>query len=356
MKRYGFIYERICDIENIKAAIYNASKRKRKRPSVAKILKNVDYYAEEIRQMLVNKTYTPAPYREFTIKDGATQKERVIYCPVFYPDQIIHWALMLQIEPYIMKSMYNYTCGSIPGRGAHYGKRYLRRVLDNDRKNTKYCLKLDIRKFYPSINNEKLKEAFSRKFKDKNTLWLINAIIDSHSQGVPIGNYTSQWFANFFLQELDNLIKQELKVKYYIRYMDDMVLLGRNKKELHKARRIIAEYLASLGLTLKENYQVFRVDKRDIDFLGFRFYRHKTTLRKRNALRIRRRVKKAYKKKKITYKDAAAIISYLGWIKHSDSHYYFITYIKPYINIKKLKEVIRNESRKQFTACIRVRA
>ena len=234
-----------------------------------------------------------------------------------------------------MKSMYSHTCGSIPGRGVHYGARHLRRWLDRDRKNTKYCLKLDIKKFYPSINGDKLKEKFAAKFKDSGVLWLVNTIIDSHGAGVPIGNYTSQWFANFFLQGMDNFIKQDLRVMYYIRYMDDMVLLGRNKKELHRARKAIAEYLAPLGLTLKENWQVFRVDKRDIDFLGFRFYRHKTTLRGRNALRIRRRVKKAHKKRRVTYEDATAIISYLGWIKHSDSHKYFERYIQPFINIKK---------------------
>ncbi|MHB1152107.1 MAG: RNA-directed DNA polymerase [Eubacteriales bacterium] len=350
MKRFGYIYDKICDIDNIKKAIMCSSRGKRNRKEVKKTIENIDTAALRIQNLLITKTYRPSPYREFTVQDGATHKTRTIFCPKYYPDQIIHWALMLRIEKYLMKGAYHYNCGSIPGKGTHFGKRYVRRWLDRDRKNTKYCLKLDIRKFYPSISNEALKAAFRRKFKDRDVLWLIDIIIDSNSNGVPIGNYTSQWFANFFLEPLDHFIKEKLHVKYYMRYMDDMVLFGRNKKELHKARKAIAEFIADMGLELKRNWQVFKVDTRDVDFLGFRFYRNKTTLRRRNALRIRRRIKKIYRKGRATYKDAAAVISYLGWVKHSDSHYYYEKYIKPYIKIKKLKEVIRNENRKQFRA------
>lgn len=347
MKRIGYIYDKICDIDNIKRAILCSSRRKRNRRDVQRVLKDIDKSAEHVQKLLITQTYRPAPYHVYAVHDGATHKTRTIFCPRYYPDQIIHWALILQIEKHLKRSAYYMNCGSIPGKGVHFGKKYLRRWLDRDRKNTKYCLKLDIRKFYPSINNEALKAAFRRKFKDPDVLWLIDKIIDSCEHGVPIGNYTSQWFANFFLEPLDHFIKEKLHIKYYIRYMDDMALFGRNKKDLHRARKAIAEYISSMGLELKQNWQVFRVDRRDVDILGFRFYRHKTTLRRRNALRIRRRIKKICKKGRATYKDAAAVISYLGWIKHSDSHYYYEKYIKPYINIKKLKEVIRHESRKQ---------
>lgn len=323
-----------------------ASKKKKNRRDVQHVLKNVDYYVDEIQKMLEAETYVPAEYRIKTIFDGASQKERKIFCPQFYPDQIIHWALILQIQKYLTESAYEYSCGSIPGKGGACGKKYLRKVLDNDKKHTKYCLKLDIRKFYPSIDQTALKTAFERKFKDRKLLRLIFLIIDSVDAGVPIGNYTSQWFANFFLTPLDHYIKEELQIKYYIRYMDDMVLLDSNKRKLHKARIAISEYLNARGAELKGNWQVFRVDKRDIDFLGYRFYRNKTTIRRRTALRIRRRVAKVHKRGRVRYADAAAVISYLGWIKNSDSHNYFVKYVAPYINIKKYKEIIRNESRK----------
>ena len=312
---------------------------KRKQKRVKEIAEKIDLYAENIKQLLINKTYIPSPYVIKVIQDGASKKARTIHKPRYYPDQIIHWALMLQLQPMILKGMYKYNCGSIPGRGTSLGQKALRKWLDNDYKNTKYCLKMDISKFYPSINNHLLKDAFRRKIKDKDCLWLIDTIIDS-SQGLPIGNYTSQWFSNFFLQGLDHYIKEKLGVKYYIRYVDDLVLLGRNKKKLHTARREIAEYLTKIGLQLKNNWQVFKVNCRDIDFLGFRFFRNKTILRKRNALRIRRRYKKISKKKTLNYVDACAVISYWGWIKHSNSYNFYNKHVKSVVSIKAAKKVV----------------
>lgn len=348
MKRVGYIFEKVCDINNILQAIENASRGKKNRRIVQNVLAHKQEAAEAVRELLVKKEYTPKPYREFKIKDGASQKERIIYCPAFYPDQIIHWAIMQIVEPILQKGMYEFSCGSIPGRGVHYGKRYIERWLRRDRKNTKYCLKLDIKKYYPHINNTVLKEKFRAKIKDPNALWLIDTIIDSHKEGLPIGNYTSQWWANFYLEGLDHYIKEQLHIKYYLRYMDDMVLFCANKKILHKVRKLIAEYIQPLGLTLKENWQVFKVNSRPIDFLGFRFYHDRTTLRRRNSLRIRRRVARVYRKGKITVHDARAILSYLGWIYHSNSRTYYARYIKPYINIKNLKEIVSRESRKQY--------
>lgn len=347
MKREGHLFEKICDLDNIFRAIENAAKGKKHRRVVCNVMEHKQEAAEAIRGMLVTKQYRPKPYRTFVIKDGATQKERTIFCPAFYPDQIIHWALIQVTQTVLQRGMYVFCCGSIPGRGIGYGKRYIERWMRRDRKNTKYCLKLDIKKYYPSINQDVLKTVFRRKIKDADVLWLIDVIIDSHRQGLPIGYYTSQWWANFYLEGLDHYIKEKLHVKYYLRYMDDMVLFGRNKKELHRVRRQIAEYIAPLSLTLKENWQVFRVDSRPVDMLGFRFYRNKTTLRRKNALRIRRRISKMRKKKTIPVRDARAVLSYLGWIRHSDSRKYYAKYIRPYINIKKLKEAIRNEDRKQ---------
>lgn len=159
------------------------------------------------------------------------------------------------------------------------------------------------------------------------------------------GNYTSQWFANFYLQSLDHYIKEQLKVKYYLRYMDDMALFGRNKKELHKCRLLIDKFLHDEGLRLKENWQLFKTDSRPIDFLGYRFYRGYTTLRRNNFLRIKRRVQKIYKRKKIRLVDVQAMISYNGWLKHCDSFNYKNKYVKPYITIKKCRGVIKNASK-----------
>ena len=341
MKRVGYIYDKILDLDNLKVAIMKSSLGKRDQGRVKRIIEDIDSYALKIQTILKNKAYVPSEYTIKTIKDGAHAKERTIYKPNYYPDQIIHWALMLQIEPIISRGMYEYTCGSVPKRGTSFGQKTLRKWLDKDKKNTKYCLKMDISKFYPSVKNEILKQHFRRVIKDNDCLWLIDTIIDS-AEGLPIGNYTSQWFSNFFLQGLDHFIKEDLKVKYYIRYVDDLVLLGPNKKKLHRAKDEIAGYLISIGLSLKGNWQVFRVDCRDIDFLGFRFYRDKTILRKRNALRIRRRCRKINKKQILNYTDASAVISYWGWLKRSDSYNFYHDTIKRLVDIEKAKRTVSN--------------
>ena len=142
--------------------------------------------------------------------------------------------------------------------------------------------------------------------------------------------------------------------------MDDMVLFGRNKRKLHKVVRSIMMYLNKIGLKIKHTWQVFRFDYidrhgkrrgRDIDFLGYRFFRDKIILRKRNALKLRRQVMKIHRMKEITAHVAQSLMSRLGWLRHCNSFNFWHKYVKPYINIKKIKEVIRNESRKYHQAC-----
>jgi len=345
MKRTGNIYQKICDLENIKKAIMKASLGKRNKYFVKNITSHLDYYAIQIQKLLVSKSYKPSPYTIKTIQDGANKKERTIYKPRFYPDQIIHWSLMLQLHNIILHGMYEFTCGSVPGRGTSFGQKAIRRWLDSDYRGTKYCLKLDVSKFYPSIDIELLKGMFSKKIKDSDCMWLINTILNSVQSGLPIGNYTSQWFSNYFLQGLDHYIKEVLRIKYYVRYVDDLVLLGGNKKVLHKARIDIGKYLQSIKLKIKNDWQVFLINARAIDFLGFRFYRDHTTLRRSNALRIRRRMVKISKKGKLNFKDACAIVSYWGWIKRSDSYNFYHRYVKPFASFGDAKRKISEHAR-----------
>ena len=267
MKRVKGIYPKIVDKNNIRKAILNAAKRKRNRKNVQYVLKNIVQVTDEIYKLLKNEEFKASPYQKVKIMDGVRKKERIIYKPAFYPDQIVHWALMLQLEEILMKGMYYYNCASIKGRGLIHASKYIQKILVQDRKNTKYCLKLDIKKFYPSINKEILKRKFRRKIKERETLNLIDTIINSSEVGLPIGNFTSQWFANFFLEDFDHFIKEKLKVPYYIRYMDDMLLFHRNKKELRKIKNEIEEFLQKENLKLKENWQLFKTDSRPVDFL-----------------------------------------------------------------------------------------
>ena len=344
MKRYGHIYEKVCDKENVRAAILKASKGKRSRPDVRKILSNKEYYVELLHKRLVEESYHFSDYTPGIVCEGAARKERKIFKPNFYPDQILHWALMLQLSPIIKRGMYEFTCGSIPGRGVHYGKKYVRRWLDRDRRNTKYYLKMDIKKFYPSVNIPILLNKINRKVKDQRAIRMIDEML-SKAEGLPIGILASQWFANFYLQDLDHYIKQHLRAKYYIRYMDDMVIFGPNKRDLHHMKTCISEFLNDEKLCLKGNWQVCRLDLEPLDFMGFRFYRDKTTLRRSIMLRISRKARKINREQRVSYRDSAAMISYLGWVKHSDSFWFYKKWIATKIEIKKLKAMIRRRSK-----------
>lgn len=347
MKRTGYLFEKIADIDNIKTATRKASLGKRHQKGVQRILNNLDHYATRIHTMLLNGTYIPSPYTTKRIMDGTARKEREISKPRFFPDQIIHWAIMLQLEPIMMRGMYHYNCGSIPKRGATHGQKAIRKWLDKDRKGTKYCLKLDISKFYPTVDNSILKAKFRRIIKDKKALCLVDLIVDS-AQGLPIGNYTSQWFANFFLTDLDHFVKKHSAAKYYVRYVDDLVILGPNKRALHKLKAVLDEKLAGIKLFIKSNWQVFKTGSRPIDFLGLKFYPSHTTLRRKTALRVKRRALKIAKKGKLNQRDSAAIISYWGWIKRSNSYYFYNTHVKPYVSIQQCRKVVSSHAKANY--------
>lgn len=341
MKRIGNLYEIVCDESTIRQAIYEASRGKRRRREVQKVLANMDEYAGKIRRMLVNETFKPSPYSRETIRDGSRNKERDILKPRFYPDQIIHWCIYLAIREPFYRGMYVFSCGSIPERGVHYGKRYVKKWITQDKKNTKYYLKMDIRKFYPSVKPWRLLEKLKRKIKDQKLLRLL-ALILSMSDGLPIGILLSMILANFFMNEVDFYIKQELGAIHYIRYADDMVIFDCNKKRLHRMRRKVEERLAMEGLVLKGNWCVSRFDKEPLDFMGFRFYRDHITLRKSIMLRISRKVRKVWKKgNAVTFKDACSVLSRLGWVKHTNSYGFFIKWIRPYISIVRMKNIVR---------------
>ena len=178
MKRIGNVYAEICSYENVRKAIVNASKQKRHRKSVKIVLENLDDYARKLSEDLTNGTVKLHPYTTIFKTEGSRNKMREIHKPRFWPDQCTHWAVYNVIGPMLFKRFYKISCGSVPGRGAHYGKRIVERWIRNDRKHTKYYLKMDVRHYYPSIPNEKLKVAIRRYIKDKRLLSLLDQIID----------------------------------------------------------------------------------------------------------------------------------------------------------------------------------
>ena len=347
MKRVGHIYEKICTYENISKAIDKAVLGKRKTKECMRIINNKDYYIRQIQNMLITQTYPMSQNRYKTIV-SKTGKERHLIIPKFYPDRIIHWALCLQLEQLFMKGMYKHSIGSIPGRGGLMGKKYIERIINKDKK-AKYILKLDIKHFYPSVSHSKLKELFRTKIKDEKTLTLIYRIIDNGEEGLPIGYYTSQWFSNFYLEKLDHFIKEQLHIKYYVRYVDDMVLIDTNKRKLRKAKLAIDEFLltGNYNLEIKENYQLWKIHTRPLDFLGYRFYKDKTLLRKSIFYGFNRRLRKIKKRGYCTIARARALASLLGWFKHiSSGRDYYVNNIKPIISKRRISTIISIYDRK----------
>lgn len=269
--------------------------------------KNRDANIEKLRQMLLSKTYQTSAYSTFKVYEP---KEREVFRLPYFPDRITHHAIMNVLEPVFIQVFTANTYSCIKGRGIHKAAKDLRKALC-DEAGTHFCLKMDIKKFYPSVNHGVLKQLLRRKFKDENLLWLLDEIIDSTS-GLPIGNYLSQYFANFYLTYFDHWIKEQKAVKYYFRYADDIVILSDSKLYLHELLHDITAYLKiNLRLTVKDNYQVFPLDARSIDFVGYRFYHTHTLLRKGIKQRFARMLAKR--------KNAASIASYLGWAKHCNS-------------------------------------
>lgn len=349
MKRKGYIYQKIYSRENISAAIDRAAKRKKDRWAVKRVLINREDCIDEIQRLLITQTYRPSPYREKIVREGTQRKERKISVPRFYPDQIIQWAILLQIIPVLSKGMDPFTCGSVTRRGRDYARKYLEKWLRDDRKGTKYCLFLDSHHFYPSIRHDCLKAMLRKKFKDAKLLRLLDLIIDS-APGLPIGNVTSQWLANFYVQGIDHSIREQLHARYYVRYMDDMIVLGPNKRTLHRMFDAIQAELGKLGLSVNDNWQVFKVDSRGIDFLGYRFFHDRTILRRTVMLKISRKVLRTAKRKSWNPHNCKSILSYLGWFKRANNYGCYQKWIKPYVNVKRMKGVIRRESLKHRNA------
>lgn len=218
------------------------------------------------------------------------------------------------LEPIWTSIFIRNTYSCIKGRGIHGAFKDIKKAL-KDRENTMYCLKLDIRKFYPSIDHNSLKCIIRRKIKDKDLLILLDEIIDS-TDGVPIGNYLSQFFANLFISYLDHDLKEKLYVKYYFRYADDIIILANSKQYLHEIRQYISNRLQELKLQLKDNYQVFDVESRGVSFVGYIFYHDKILLRKRIKVNLCKRSARLNKHKETTpRKYRIDLCSYTGLAK-----------------------------------------
>ena len=339
--------------ENLRLAIVNAGKhkyKKNKRHEHLKFMrKRADEFIPTAKRWL--KNYEPANHEPIEINDGISAKKRMIIVPTVQ-EVVIHHAITNVLKEIVRPSMYEHSYASIPGKGIHQAMKTVKKWIYNDPKNTRYCLKLDIRKFFDSIDQEVLLNKLRKIIRDKQYFEYIEKVVRTVPRGIPLGFTTSQWFANFLLTELDHKIKEEMKVKHYIRFMDDMVLFGSNKRKLHKVKEQIEKYLnEELHLQLKGNWQVFPMDGikkksvkkgRFLDFLGFKFYRDHIGLRRKIALRIQRKAKRIFKKGKANIRDARQMVVYAGFAKYANIRNWFKRHVLLYVSIKRLRKKISN--------------
>jgi RNA-directed DNA polymerase len=306
MRRLGGLYDKILTLENLALADMKARKGKGWQYGIKVHDRNREVNLLALQQSLINKTFRTSPYTTFKVYEP---KERTVYRLPYYPDRILHHAVMNILEPVFVSCFTADTYSCIKQRGIHATANAVKKALC-DVDGTTYCLKLDIKKFYPAVDHDILKALLRRKFKDPDLLQLLDGIIDS-AEGLPIGNYLSQYLANFYLTYFDHWIKEVKGVKHYFRYADDLVILSGCKKYLHQLLSEIGLYLnGNLKLTVKENYQIFPVAARGIDFVGYRFYPYHTLLRKRIKTGFKRAVK---------FGRLQSIASYYGWAKHCNS-------------------------------------
>jgi RNA-directed DNA polymerase len=307
MKRINNLYHRICSVENLQLADSIARKGKLNQPGVLEHDRNREKNIQDLHRMLMEKTYKTSEYTTFPIYEP---KERIIFRLPYFPDRIVHHAVMNILEPIFISTFTADTYSCIKKKGIHAAAKALRIAL-RDIPGTRFCLKLDVKKFYPNVDHAILKQLLRKKIKDVDLLWLLDGIIDS-AEGLPIGNYLSQYFANFYLTYFDHWIKEELRLKYYFRYADDMVILSDSKEQLHQVLDQIRRYLQeNLKLQVKGNYQVFPVCSRGIDFVGYVFYHTHTLLRKS--------IKQSFARMLRGNSNPQSIASYRGWALHCNS-------------------------------------
>ncbi len=307
MKRIGNLYNRIISLENLLLADKKARKGKKDQYGIRMHDRQREHNIITLHEMLRNRTYKTSAYSTFTVFEP---KERLVFRLPYFPDRITHHAVMNVLEPIFMTVFTADTYSCVKGRGIH-GAMYAVKAALKDVPGTTYCLKLDITKFYPNIDHDVLKQLLRRKFKDQDLLWLLDEIIDS-ADGVPIGNYLSQYLANFYLTYFDHWLKEQKQVKYYFRYADDLVILHPDKAYLHEMLAEIRTYLGDkLKLSIKGNYQVFPVAARGIDFVGYRFFHTHILLRKSIKQRFARMVANRF--------NPASVASYNGWATHCNS-------------------------------------
>lgn len=319
------VWDLMCQEETLKVAIKNAAKHKLKFKYVKKITQSADFYAKKLRKNLLLGRFNPSLYERKIIRTYG--KEREIFKLPFYPDRVIQHAIALVMKERWTKILTDDTYASWPKRGINskvlkwnMNHKVKRAIASYKLDREIYCLKIDIRKCYPSIDNEILKETNRKYCQDADLLALFDKII-SKTKGLPIGNYISQLWINVYLSPIDRFVREVLKAKWYFRYMDDIVIISDSKEELHTWQwRLMNFIFYTLNLELNDKRQIFKVGwnkfERGIDFAGYVYYRTFSRIRKRNKVAFIRKLDKPL-----------ALPSYLGMLKFCNSKHLIDVYL-----------------------------
>lgn len=325
MHRVGFLWDEMISDNNIRMAIFAVNQGHRRHKKSGKpnkttvwVEETVDDRVEDLRAYMLSEGNPFSPTRDFIIYDQSAGKFREIHEPKQWPDQYLHHCLIQVLMPVMMRGMDYWCMGSIKKRGSKRGADGIKKWMHNDPQGTRWCLEADIKKFYDSLKAQVVIDDFStRLIKDSKVMQFIVKVL---KYGIYIGAYFSQWFANTVLQPIDQMIR-DMGASHYIRYMDNFTIFATSKKKLHKIRKALSEALAKMGLKLKENWQIFKVNHRPATAMGYRFGHDFCMLRKRNVLRVKRQLKRYYKKppRCASVHTAQSLISRLGQFKHCDN-------------------------------------
>jgi retron-type reverse transcriptase len=330
MKRHAHLWQPITDFANLHTAAQQAQRGKRFRSNVLAFNYNLETELLTLQADLLNQTYQPGAYRTFEIK---SPKPRMISAAP-YRDRVVHHALCNLIVPIFERTFVHDSYANRAGFGTH---RALRRFTQFAR-SSRYVLQCDIRKYFPSIDHEILKSLLRHKLKCPDTLWLIDALIDNSNpqeprneyfpgddlltpltrrRGLPIGNLTSQFFANIYLNGFDHFVKEHLKTRKYLRYVDDFALFSDDWDFLAEARLAIEAYLAGLRLKIHPIKSQLFETRHGANFVGFRVLPDRIRVRSENLKRSRHRLSDLHRAYKAGEIDQAAVLQALqSWFAH----------------------------------------
>lgn len=300
MKTYNNLYKELYSIENLTKAYFKARKGKSKKNYVINFDKNLENNILQLQSQLKDKSYYPCDLRKFVVRDPKT---RVIHSSIFR-DRVVHHAIVNILNPIYQQIFIYDSFASQKDKGTHLAvtrfQTFIRklsngRLIKNIQNNNQiigYCLKADFRKYFDNVNHEVLLNILKRKVRDTDLIDLIKKVLENFSKevGMPLGNYTSQFFANIYLNELDYYIKHTLGVKYYIRYVDDFVILHKDKRVLEYYLEHITNFLPCLKIRLHPEKTNIYPLRNGVEFLGYRVFYSFKLLKKRNVRYFKRKL------------------------------------------------------------------